>query len=378
LENQKRFKKGEIVFKEGDSSDTIYIIQSGRLALSVDRGGKKFEVTQLGTMQLAGEQALNSNAKQAFTAEAMQETKILEIPAEVLKLQIEKSTPGIKLLVKSLVEETRQTRQLLRTVKSESEKSPCPQISIPRIFSLLNLVARHTGRPSEMEKTRVEVDWSILKLYTARLFAESPQRMRSLLDLLAKLGQVTLTVSKNEDGEEELTKVLVHNIQFIEDFAEFYQYNLYKGGKSEIIYVDPLAHKVAKALSQTAANAEVNHKGAVTLLFDAVTAELKKNFRLDLKTTHFDVLEKKGLFINRLSSEKGISLQFDKTEFARISAFWSVILEIDKWNEKGFVDLKEPDEALSGGAAAEGCPQCSAVILPEHKFCPGCGLKLAA
>lgn len=144
MDNSKRFKKGEIVFKEGDPSDVVYIIQSGCL----DRGGKKFEVTQLAAMQLAGEQSLNSNAKQAFTAEALQETKVLEIPADVLKLQLEKATPGIKLVVKSLVEETRQTRQLLRTVKSENEKSPCPQISIPRIFSLLNLVARHTGKPN--------------------------------------------------------------------------------------------------------------------------------------------------------------------------------------------------------------------------------------
>jgi hypothetical protein len=34
----------------------------------------------------------------------------------------------------------------------------------------------------------------------------------------------------------------------IEEFAEFYQYNLYKPGKSEIIYVDAMALKVATAL----------------------------------------------------------------------------------------------------------------------------------
>jgi len=202
--------------------------------------------------------------------------------------------------------------------------------------------------------------------------------MRSLLDLLAKIGQVKLTITKNEEGEEDLSKILVLNIQFIEDFAEFYQYNLYKGGKAEIIYVDPLAHKVARALSATASALEVNHKGAVTIDYDAALDELKQNFRLDLKATHFDVLEKKGLFVNRLSSEKGISLQFDKVEFARISSFWSVILEIDKWNEKDHVDMKETDQASPDTSAAASCPQCKTVIQTEHKFCPGCGFKLAA
>lgn len=378
MDNGKRFKKGEIVFKEGDPSDVVYIVQSGRLLLSVDRGGKRFEVTQLGPMQIAGEQGLNSNAKQTYTAEAMQETKVLEIPVDVLKTQVEKATPGIKLLVKSLTEEIRQTRQTLKTVKAETEKSPCPQISIPRIFSLLNLVARHTGKAHPERKSEIEVDWTVLKLYTARLFAESPQRMRSLMDLLMKVGQAELKITKNEEGEEELSKIVVKNIQFIEDFAEFYQYNLYKGTKAEVIYVDPLALKVAKALSNLAEKLEVNHKGAVSLEYDAALAELKKNFRIDLKNTHLDVLEKKGLFVQRTSKPKGdgIVLQFDKAEFAKIVGFWSVILEVDKWNEKGSVELTEAPEASADGGT--GCPQCAANILPEHKFCPGCGFKLAA
>lgn len=376
MDNQKRFKKGEIVFKEGDPSQFIYIIQSGRLALNVDRGGKKFEVTQLGPSQVIGEQALFSSAKQMFTAEALQETKVMEVPADLLKAQFEKTPPGMKLLVKSLVDETRQSRQALRSLKMETEKSPCPQISIPRIFSLLNLVARHTGKVQEDPKA-IEVDWGVLKLYTARLFAESPQRMRSLLDLLSKLGHVELKISKNEDGVEELQKALVHNIQFIEEFAEFYQYNLYKGVKAEVIYVDPLAFKVAKAFVTMGKDLEVNHKGAVSLEYDALIAEMKKAYRLDLKSTHLDLLEKKGLLVARKSKETGVFLEFDKVEFERIAGFWAVIHEVDKWNEKGLVDMNEKDESQADDSGTQ-CLQCNGSIQDEHKFCPHCGFKLAA
>lgn len=377
MDNQKRFKKGEIVFKEGDPSQCIYIIQSGRLALNVDRGGKKFEVTQLGPSQVIGEQALFSSAKQAFTAEALQETRLMEVPVELLKAQFEKTPPGMKLLVKSLVDETRQSRSALRSLKIETEKSPCPQISIPRIFSLLNLVARHTGKPIEDKPGAIEVDWGVLKLYTARLFAESPQRMRSLLDLLKKLEMVDLKIAKNEDDIEELQKALVHDIQFIEEFAEFYQYNLYKGSKAEVIYVDPLAFKVAKAFTVLGKDLEVNHKGAVSLEYDALIAELKKSYRIDLKGTHLDLLEKKGLLVARRSKDEGVFLEFDKVEFERISRFWAIIHEVDKWNEKGFVDLNEKEEGEAGPAGA-ACIQCNGVILEEHKFCPHCGFKLAA
>lgn len=377
MDNVKRFKKGEVIFKEGEPSKFIYIIQSGKLALTVDRGGKKLEVTQLGTSQVIGEQALFSNAKQAFTAEALQETKVMEVPVELLKGQFEKTPPGMKLLVKSLVDETRQSRQALRSLKMETEKSPCPQISIPRIFSLLNLVARHTGKATEEKPQEIEVDWGVLKLYTARLFAESPQRMRSLMDLLSKLGHATLKIAKNEDGEEELQKILVHDIQFIEAFAEFYQYNLYKGGKAEVIYVDPLALKVSKVLVLMAVDLEVDHRGAVTLEYDHLLAELKQKYRLELKATHLDLLEKKGLFVKRVSKDEGVFLQYDKAEFQSITSFWAVIHEIDKWNEKGFVDLQEPEESQSAEATSQ-CPQCSGGIQEEHKFCPNCGFKLAA
>lgn len=377
MDNVRRFKKGDFVFKEGDPSQIIYIVQSGRLSLCVDRGGKRIEVTHLSTSQIFGEQALFSNAKQAFTVEAQQETKVMEVPAELLKAQFEKSPPGIKLLVKSLVDEIRQSRQSLRAMKIETEKSPCPQVSIPRIFSLLNLVARHTGKNSPDNPKQYVVDWNTLKLYTSRMFAESPQRMRGFMDLLHKLGRAQLTIEKNEEGEEELKSVLIYDIQFIEDFAEFYQYNLYKGGKAEIIYVDPLAFKVAKALALMSTDLQPDFRGAVGIEYDLLLGELKKKFRIELKSTHLDLLEKKGLMVKRSSHDKGITLQFEKAEFQKISGFWSVISEIDKWNEKGFVDLNEKEDAGEADTGAH-CPQCDGSIQDVHKFCPSCGFKLAA
>ncbi|MCB0411710.1 MAG: cyclic nucleotide-binding domain-containing protein [Bdellovibrionales bacterium] len=377
MDNIRRYKKGDLVFREGDPSKYIYVVQSGRLALCIDRGGKKFEIMQLGPSQIIGEQAMFSNGKQAYSVEALQESRLMEVPAEILKAQFEKAPPGIKLMVKSLVDETKSSRLALKQARLETEKSPCPQVSVPRIFSLLNLVARHTGKPNADKAGEIEVDWGVLKLYTARLFAESPQRMRSLLDLLYKLGRAQLVIEKNEEGQEELKKCVIHDIQFIEDFAEFYQYNLYKGGKAEIIYVDTLAFKVAKALVLMSLDLEPDFRGAVGIEYDHLLAELKSKFKLDLKSTHLDLLEKKGLLVKRVSKDQAVLLKFDKKEFERVSGFWSVIHEIDKWNEKGLVDLNESEEEGSAEATSQ-CPQCSGVIQEGHKFCSSCGFKLAA
>jgi hypothetical protein len=379
MDNLKRLKKGEILFRENEPIQMIYVVQSGKMALNIERGGKRLEIMTLGVSQVLGEQALFANSRQAFTAEALQETRLMEVPLDALKAQIASSPPGVKVMLKSLVDESKSTRQSLRSMKMETEKSPCPQPAIPRIFALLNLVARHTGKPNPEKPGEIVVDWGVLRLYATRMFAESPARIRSLVDLLLKINMVTVKVEKTEDGVEELSKVIIQNVQAIEDFAEFYQYNLYKGTYSEVIHVDTLALKVAKALAAISEGAELDRKGAVSILWDKVMDDMKKKHNIDLKGTHLDVLEKKGLFVKKVVPEKEPArLMFDQVEFVKTSGYWAIIHEIDKWNEKGFVDMNEKE--ATGPAAGEGggCPSCQGAIDSSHKFCPHCGAKVGA
>lgn len=376
-ENVRKLKRNEVLFKEGDTPQSIFIVQSGKIGLMVERGTNQLEIAALGVSQVIGETALFSNAKHAFTAQALQETKVLEVPLALMKEQFEKAPPGVKLLVKSLVDDVKASRQQAKVAKMETEKAPCPQGVIHKIFTELHLIARHIGKKDEAQPDQVVLAWNALKLYCSRFFGESPQRMRSLIDLLVKLKWAELTFGKNEDDEEEeLQSIKLSNVQVYEDFAEFYQYHLFKGSKAEAIYVDPLALKVAKALFELSAVAEVDHKGASKLEFGAVLNECKTKYRFDLKNTHLDALERKGLFIKRQSFDDGrVVLSFDRKEFGKMAQFWSIIHEIDKWNEKGSVDLNEKEEVQATGNA---CPQCQTRLEEKHKFCPNCGHKLAA
>ena len=266
MDNLKKFKKGEILFRENDPIGMIYVVQSGKVSLNVERGGKRLEVLTVGASQVLGEQVLFAQARHAFTAEVMQEVKLMEVPVEVIRAQITNAPAGVKLLLKSLVDEAKVVRQTLRSMKMEADKSPCPQPAIPRIFALLNLVARHTGKKNSEKPNEILVDWGVLKLYTTRMFAESPQRMKSLLELLTKLGFCDLKIGKSEEGVEELQGAVIHDIQVIEDFAEFYQYNLYKGSYAEIIHVDTLALRVAKGLVLLSENLGLDRRGVANLV----------------------------------------------------------------------------------------------------------------
>lgn len=376
MENVKKLKRGEVLFKEGEAVGAVYMLQAGKIALTSERSGKSLEVVVLGPGTVLGEHALFMNGRHEFSAEAVQECKILEVPLELMKQQFDKCPTGIKLLVKSVGDEVRAARKQTKMSKFETEKVPCPQGVIHRLFTEVHLIARHIGKKKNAEQpNEITVAWDALKLYATRFFGESPQRLRGLMDLMLKLKMVEFTVRKTEEDEEELSDVKILNTQVLEDFAEFFQYHLFKGSKAEAIFVDPLALKVARAFAELSAGAEVDHKGASRLDWTAVLAECRAKYRLELKNTHLDVLERKGLFVKRQSFDDGrMQMSFDRTEFVKMSQYWAVLLEIDKWNEKGFVDLNEKEEV----AAADGnaCPQCSGAIDNKHKFCPHCGFKL--
>lgn len=374
----KRLKKGEILFKENEPINMIYVVQSGKLSLGIERGGKRLEIMTAGANQVLGEQGLFSAARHLFTAEATQEVRLMEVPLETMKEQLKTASPGVKLLMKSMTDEAKVVRNLLRSLKMETDKAPCPQPAIPRICSILNLVGRHTGKPNKEKPGELEVDWAILKINTTRMFAESPVRMRSLLDLLKKIGYAELTFIKTEEGDEELNKAIIHNIQDIEDFAEFYQYNLYKGGYSEVIHVDKLALKVAKLFVALSEGIEPDRRGATIMEWEKVLETAKTAHNFEIKGTHLDVLEKKGLFVKRQSRENAPTvIMFDRNEFKKMSTYWAIIHEIDKWNDKGFVDLNEKEEKASA-SSGPACPQCQGVIDASHKFCPHCGFKIEA
>lgn len=376
--NIRKFKRGEYLFKEGDRLEHIYIIKTGRVSVHLLRSNKKVNIDTLSNSQVLGEHLLVGQAKPNYSAEATADTEIMMIPLDLFKTQFEAAAPGIKLIFKSVIEALVKNRTTVRSIRMEEDPSPCPQRFIPRLFSIVTLVASHVGK--KQEDGSVSFPWNTLKIYTTRMFIESPVRMNSFLELLKKLDYAELTYETNEDGDQELSEVRLKNSRIIEEFGEFYQYNMFKGGKAEILYVDKQALQIAEALLCCAHDIEIDRRGAVAIPIDKVIKLSKSEFGLDFKAAHLNVLERKGLFASRKQREGeggGVFVSFDKAEFERVVQFWNIIVQIDKWNERGFIDL---DEKLEKDQAARptACPECHTVFQSEQKFCMECGYKLAA
>lgn len=395
-ESLKTFKKGEYICKENDLPASFFIVHSGRVLMHIERGGQRIEVMEVGAGQIIGEQGVFGFPRQHFSYIALSEVKVIELPVEPIKTVFEKVPRPLNLFIKSLGEVIRKERGLMKTLQSERENAPCPNRYIPRLCAILALVTKNAGvapkkdihQPAfkKEEEARLHpnfkdddliVSFTTIKIYTSRMFFESHKRMENFCVLLEKLGYLTCLYTKNEETEiEELTDLRVHNVQFIELFGEFYQHNFFKAGSSEIIRLEKIAYLMARCLVEVTIKTDMDQRGYVSVDYAEFRELAKDQYGFDVKDTYIALLEKKGLFLKRISKADKVILEFDKKEFAEVYSYWQVIQEIDYWNEYGLVDKKKDLNKVTKSGPSAGCPSCHEEVAADANFCPHCGHKL--
>lgn len=377
----KVFKKGETLFKEGEKATTIYLIQSGSVNLHLQRQKQQIDLCVLGTHQIVGEHALSGQLTHPHTAVCTSETKAIELPIEAVKAQIDGGSQLFKFLSKGFSDKLKVVMKELQSARLERDNTPCPPDQTAKIFGTVYHVARAKGETKK--EGVITVQFPLMKQYAQRVFLESPKRLETAINVFVKLGVASYEMVKNEDDPEAPDEIgFVHftDLPLVEQFFEFYQYYYFKGGKTELLKTDDRVIQMTTALLELGAGEQLDRHGAVRIDYTKVVEKIKEAMGLQLNNDHIGLLENKGLFVKRQSLDKGgIVLQFDFREFERTLKVWRVLREVERWNEKGYVDPNEPVEAKKAIAkGGHACPQCSAPYEGAPKFCSECGHKLLA
>ncbi len=375
----KTFKKGEQIFKDGDKISHLIVVQKGGVNLCLIRGKKNFDIQQLGANQIIGEQVFLGIATHATSAVATtNDTQILEVPLEQLKSQYDQSPQMVKLAVKSLSERLRYATNEMKSHRLETDAAPCPEDQVAKAFASLYHTLNHKG-DKKSRPGMIILDWNMLKQYAQRLFIESPKRIEQTINVFVKLKLAQYEIGKNPDnpeGPDEIQKVDFFELSCIENFFEFYQYYYFKTGKSEFLKVDETCFHLLNCFNILADKLTVDKQGIVGIEFNELTEYCKNELSIQINNTHFDRLEQKGIYCKRKTEGSKVVLQFDKNEFKQMLYNWRILREIEKWNEKGFVDLNEKEEKLKKNNQGPSCPQCGVGVQAQAKFCHECGTQL--
>jgi CRP-like cAMP-binding protein len=376
----KTFKKGEVIFKDGDKITSVYLIQSGGANQCLIRGKKTIDLFQLGASHFLGDQIILGQGTHPTSAIATTETKVLEIPVETLKAQYEAAPQMLKVIIKSLADRLRLAVNEVRSSKLEKDSSPCPEDQVAKAFAAVFHTANHKGDRSQ--PGRVIMDWTLMKQYAQRVMGESPKRLEQVINILVKKKLALYQMGKspdNPDGPDEIQKVHFLDLPLVESFFEFYQYYYFKGGRPELLKVDDLCQQMLDGFIKMGEQTEPDRFGVVSVEFAKFAEYCKEEIGLSLNNDHFARLEGKGVFTKRRAVGNGVLLQFEIKEYKSVSYSWKILKEIEKWNEKGFVDMDEKEEkAKKKSAGGPSCPACSVEVAVGAKFCQDCGHKLVA
>lgn len=388
MTNFKIFKKGEYLFKEGDKLQNVLIIQSGGVSACIIRPKKNMELFQLSTSQVIGETALLGATTHPFSAIATAETKVLEIPVEVYKQQLEAAPQMLKVIIKSLTDRSKNNLADLKSMKAEKDSSPCPDDQVAKAFASVYYTISNKGQKEKYkvenkEYEKISIDWNMLRQYAQRVFSEPPRRLEQVVSILVKLKIAKHVMGKlpeDPEGPDQIIGLDVFDLNSLENMFEFWQYHYFKGGRTELLKIDDNVMQILMILVKLGEKVELDRHGSAQFEYSKVVEYFKEEFGITLIPDHFTRLENKGLFCKRAAnSQNVVQLAFDFREYLTTLKVWKFIREIDRLNEKGFVDMAEPELGFPKKKVAAGvasCPSCQAPLTDGQKFCGECGTKL--
>src|SRR6478609_1289920 len=120
----REFEAGEVVFREGDASDTCYVVRDGRArAIRTHRDGRTLTLATFGPGDIFGELALFEDERRSATVEAIEPTAVVAVLGpDMRRLMSEHSEIATRLVIalgRRLREmNERLSRQSFQTVQS--------------------------------------------------------------------------------------------------------------------------------------------------------------------------------------------------------------------------------------------------------------------
>ncbi|MGE4062306.1 MAG: cyclic nucleotide-binding domain-containing protein [Rhodospirillaceae bacterium] len=113
------FPKGKVLFKQGESGDAAYIVNSGAVGLYREAQGRKIPLATVRKGELFGEMAVIDGSPRMATAFALEDSKLTVIPIETMLEKMKKADPFIRAMIHMLMNNLRSVHDS-HTPKSRS------------------------------------------------------------------------------------------------------------------------------------------------------------------------------------------------------------------------------------------------------------------
>ncbi len=105
----KAFRPGEVIFKQGDTAEHMFIIQSGKVEIyvSTPQGDKSFAV--LGPGEFFGEMAIIDKGTRSAAARAVDDTRVIMLDEKTFDVHVQSNPTIVRKILKNMSIRLRET-----------------------------------------------------------------------------------------------------------------------------------------------------------------------------------------------------------------------------------------------------------------------------
>lgn len=205
----REYQAGDVLFKEGESGEVMFVIQSGAVRITKEIAGEQKVLAVLGPGEFVGEMAILNAKPRAATATVLEPTRCLVIEARMLESMVSRNSEIAIRLIKKLAKRVDSANALVEILMHRDPKA--------RVMLAL---ARHAEAFGEQTDQGIRI-----RISPEDLAREVDVDEWIVREVIARLRRLRLVV-------EEPNAMLVTDIARLQDFLEFLEMPQKFGGES--------------------------------------------------------------------------------------------------------------------------------------------------
>lgn len=327
MSGSRTLKSGDVLFNEGDPSDSMYVVKTGRLGVYKSKGGKgDVELATITHGQMIGEMAFFDKKPRSATIKAQVDSEVIELPFSALTAQFQTFPEWLKSIVKTINDHLRDANKRIKNLEQQQGDSNPNAISqhlANKLAGILSLVATRYGKETE---GGYDLNAWTLRNYTIQVFQAPTNKMNLLMSLLQGLGHM-----KVEDIGEGKQRITIYNRDIICGFSEWYNDYLYKAEDKKVT-VHPDDVNILKALIHYGKKEAPDDQGQSKINLVEMQNESMKDLGFLASITDTMRLEESGFISEKFTKDEVTFCTGDIKELERVLPYWQIYYAIEGTN----------------------------------------------
>jgi CRP/FNR family transcriptional regulator, cyclic AMP receptor protein len=318
-----KIAQGHYLFREGDESDALYVVKSGKFAVTKTKQNSEIVLAEIGAGAMVGEMAFFDGKARSANVRALKESEVITLPFKSLHAQFQNFPEWAKAIMRTVNTNLRDANARLKSLeKVNNENDMFPPHTITKLASILNLVGHRYGKPSD---EGLLVPFNTLRNYTIQIFQEPTHKMDKLMSALTEL-----KFMKIDDMGDGKKRIVIHKADLMFSFVEWYNDWLFKAEKDRItITEDEL--KILKSVIHFGKKVQPDAKGNTKMSLTEMQNDSMRELSFLVKVDDVNPLIEKKLIGDKMMEESGVYTAFKMDELEKMAPYWEIIYSLKKF-----------------------------------------------